>query len=370
MTKLSKTIRYLPLGALLFVAACNSSTSAVDETQSAAAGVTSETKQAQQTAQTTAPATNAEQAAETEEAKPVKTAKIIKKPGKVKDRGVYVKMIVNKNAVTNFDLERRKKFLELRREKGNRSKVAEDEMIEQIIKLQEAKRRNVLASDKQVNAAFANFAKRNRTTPSKLASDLNRMGVGAEHFKSFIKTQISWQSAVSGRFQAETINVSERDAVLQLRDSGTDKPEVTEYNFQQVVFVVPKAKRSKSFMAARRQEATAFKRGFQGCDTTLDKAKSLRDVSVIDRRRILQPELPQRWKDDVKDLTANQTSRVKDTEKGVEFIAICSTRQVNDDRAAQVSTQSQEFDSFNTKGSELSQRYLETLKSNATIIYQ
>ena len=82
------------------------------------------------------------------------------------------------------------------------------------------------------------------------------------------------------------------------------------------------------------------------------------------------PELPERWKDEVTQLDANNTSRIKDTDKGVEFIAVCNTRQVNDDRAAQITTQSGEFENFDTKGSALEQKYLKQLKSIATIIYQ
>lgn len=378
---LPKTSFGFLLGASMFaLAGCNSATSGLDSGQQTSAAKPAPGASTTVAAATPQKATDAAAAAQAasdgaaDAANPeepeIREPRIIKREGKVEKRGVYIKVLVNRNPITNFDIKRRAAFLKLRREPGNRTKLAEQEMIDQILKLQEAKRSGSLANDKMVETAFSNFAKRNRTSPAQLAKELNRLGIGADHFKEFIRTQISWQRAVSGRFQAETMNLSERDAITQLRKTGTEKPEVTEYNFKQIVFVVPQARRNKATLAARRAEATAFRQRFTGCDNAINLAKELRDVSVIDRKRIMGPELPERWKDEVTQLDSNNTSRIKDTDKGVELIAICSTRQVNDDRAAQVVTQSGEFENFNTKGTALEQKYLKQLKSIATIIYQ
>ncbi len=367
---------------LLVLSGCNTSTSAVDsakETKAAkpAANSASTTVAAaapQKATDAAAAANAATNDTEADTASPdepeIREPRIIKREGKVENRGVYIKILVNRNPITNFDIKRRAEFLKLRRVSGDRNKIAEQEMIEQILKLQEAKRSRSLATDAMVESAFSNFAKRNRASTAQLSSELNRLGIGADHFKEFLRTQISWQRAVSGRFQAETMNLTERDAITQLRKTGAEKPEVTEYNFKQIVFVVPQAQRNKSTLAARRAEATAFRQRYTGCDSAIELAKQLRDVSVIDRKRIMGPELPERWKDEVTQLDANNTSRIKDTDKGVEFIAVCNTRQVNDDRAAQITTQSGEFENFDTKGSALDQKYLKQLKSIATIIYQ
>lgn len=364
--RLGYLMKGLAVGALLAVlSACSSSTSAVDESESNKKTQANAEQKATTTAETTG-----EQAAEAEDQSETQLSKVIKKEGKVANRGVYIKLLVNKNPITNFDINRRVAFLKLRRVSGNRAKIAEQEMIEQILKLQEAKRRNVLVNDKAVNDAYASFAKRNRSTTAQLSRAMNQYGVGVDHFKAYIRTQMSWQRAVSGRFQAETSRVSEQDAVIKLRDSGSEKPEVTEYNFQQVVFVVPSAQRTKSKLAARRVEANAFRQRFTSCGETINLAKTLKDVSVIERKRILEPELPETWKDEIKNVDSKGTTRAKETNKGVEFIAICNSKTVSDDRAAQVSTQSAEFESFNKKGSELDKRYLDELKSRATIIYQ
>ncbi|MEM7216077.1 MAG: peptidylprolyl isomerase [Pseudomonadota bacterium] len=373
MTNFARSSGILTVGLLaLALAACNSSTSAVETKETAQKAAAEKTEKTDQQAEGETADGQATLAAEgtAEIAQEEEFAKVINKPGKVKNRGGYIKILVNKNPITNFDIRRRVNFLKLRRARGNHTKLAEKELIEQKIKLAEARSRNVLATDAQVDAAFANFAKGNRASPSQLATELGRLGVGVKHFKEFIRSQISWQRAVQGRFQAETQQVSERDVVTRLRKSGSTKPEVTEYNIQQIIFVIPENKRNNNTLAVRRKEAVAFRQRFTKCEDTIQQAKALRDVSVVDRSRIMEPELPLRWKEDIVNIDGNGTTRVKETERGIEIMAICGKRVVNDDHAAKLTTQSDEFASFNEKGSKLSEDYLAQLVSRSIVVYQ
>jgi len=347
--------------ALLFSAAACSSTSSSNNKSSATNKTATQTSALE--------TVNSEDAPEVAEEKK-ELAKVITKKGAVANRGGFIKVLVNKTPVTNYELRSRVQFLKLRRVGGNRQQVAQKEMIEQALKLEEASRLRTLATDDQVNKAFASFAKNNRATPAQLSSELNRLGVGAQHFKDFIKTQISWNSTVQRRFQSQTSQVSERDVVTGLRKSGSAKPELTEYAFKQIVFVVPKAKRNSSTLAARKREALAFRQRFPGCDQAINDVKKLRDVSIIDRNRILEPELPERWRQPMINADSKGTTKIVETENGVEFIAICSKRLVSDDRAAVVAQQSEEFTKFNTKSSAVEEKYLDELRSKATIVYQ
>ncbi len=370
-----KSSSQIPLAFALALAAvalagCNSSTTAIEgkETAKKTSTGVQETATAEQTnadGQTTVAAEGSDK-----DKNLLEVAKVINQPGKVKNRGGYIKILVNKQPITNYDIQQRAKFLQLRRVSGNRTKLAEKELIEQIIKLQESRGRNVLATDQMVDQAFARFAKGNRATPSRMANELNKMGVGSAHFKEFIRTQMSWQRAVQGKFSAETQQKSERDIVTQLRKSGSAKPEVTEYNLQQVIFVVPAAKRSRSLLSARKSEAQAFRQRFTSCEQSVTQAKALRDVSVVDRKRIMEPELPENWKNDVAALNKNGLTRPKETDRGVEIMVVCDKQIVSDDHAAQISNQSSEFENFGQKGSKVGEEYLQSLVERSTIIYR
>jgi len=346
--------RYFPYFILILlglaVSGCNTSTSAVDSAGSKKA---------------------LEQAAQSQLASEKKKLERIdrNKNRSTSRKGTHIRVLVNNTPITNYDVNRRAAFLKLRRIGGNRQKKAEEEMIEQALKIQEATKRRTLASTAQVNESFAGFAKRNRASPSKMANELNRMGVGADHFKGFIRTQISWQRTVTGKFSSQTRKVSQRDAIFDLKKSGSDKPETTEYILKQIIFVVPEARR-KSILNARRKEARSFRQRFTSCEGAILLAKELRDVAVIDRGRVLEPELPPIWKDAIISTEVGKTTKPKDTAKGVELMAVCKKRSISDDRTAQVVNQSKEFSDFGKKGTKVADDYLAQLRKDAVIIYR
>ena len=59
-----------------------------------------------------------------------------------------------------------------------------------------------------------------------------------------------------------------------------------------------------------------------------------------DLGRVLAPQLPPEWADQIKKTKAGAATPVRETERGVEFIGICSAREVSDDKVAQMVFQS------------------------------
>jgi|GEM_PF-124408 len=304
-----------------------------------------------------------------EEEKEKSGARIIRQKSKLSKKGTNIPVLVNREPITNYDIKKRAAFLKLRRIGGNRTQKATEELIDEKIKYQEAVEKNTLASDAAVNRAFTGFAKSNKLTANQMAKVLNQSGVTAKHFKEFLRMQISWQRTVGAKFRNESRNVSQADALFSIRKSGDAKPETREYILQQVIFVVPAAKR-KSLLKPRMIEAKAFSQQFTNCDDTISQAKNLRDVSIKKLGRLMELELPQLWREEVTNTEVGKTTRVKETPKGAELIAVCSVRSVSDDKAAQLVTQSKEFSSFSTKGNAASENYLQELRKKATIIYR
>ncbi|MEZ5791299.1 MAG: peptidylprolyl isomerase [Nitratireductor sp.] len=298
----------------------------------------------------------------------VEGAKVIRQRSTVAQKGTYIKVLVNGEPITNYDIQRRAKFRQVRRLKATTSET-EKELIDEKLKLQEASKRGLVASDAQVNAAFANFAQNNRSTPAKISSDLDRIGIGAQHFKEFIRAQISWSRTFSSKLQSEAVSKNESGAIFDLRKSGSSKPQTTEYQLKEIIFVVPEDKR-KTMMKTRKQEALGFQQRFAGCDTLFDQVKGLRDVAIKDAGRLMQPELPPLWKKDIEATSEGQTTAPKETEKGVELIAVCKARLTSDDRAAEVMAKSELYDSLEAKGDTAADDYLAELRKSATIVYK
>lgn len=274
-----------------------------------------------------------------------------------------IRYVVNNLPVTSYDIDRRVAFLRLQREGGNLRQKASDQMIEQALKLQEMQRRNINIPEEMVNQAYQRFASGNRMTTSQLNQVMAQSGVTAAHFKDFIRSQIGWSRVMQAR-NSSSGGMSEQDVVAKMLEQGGNKPSATEYMLQQVIFVVPSAERSK-LLGKRQREAQALRGRFRGCDSTREFAKGLIDVTVRDLGRILEPELPGDWKDQIKKTSPGNATGVRTTERGVEFIGVCSTREVSDDRVAQMMFQSE--GSGGEDMEKASKEYLAELRKNARI---
>ncbi|WP_287120921.1 peptidylprolyl isomerase [Mesorhizobium sp.] len=273
-----------------------------------------------------------------------------------------IKYVVNNVPITTGDIQHRAAFLRLQRKKGN----AAEEMIEQTLRVAEAKRLGIRISDAQVEAAYQRFATTNKMQLKQLDGVMAQSGVGKEHFKEFIRSQMAWNQALTARHRSESGgSVSEQDAVRRMLDKGGNKPTAMEYMLQQVIFVVPAAERSAT-LSKRKREADAMRARFNGCNTSREFAKGLIDVTVRDLGRILAPQLPPDWADQIKATKVGGATPTRETDRGVEFIGICSSREVSDDKAAQMVFQSE--GSSGKDADELSTKYIEELRKKARIV--
>ena len=271
-----------------------------------------------------------------------------------------IKYIVNDVPVTSYDIARRAAFLKLQRRSGS----ASDAMIEQALQVSEINRRRIKIADQQVDDAYARFAAGNKLSVAQVDQIMAQSGVTKAHFKDYIRAQMGWSQVLGAKVRSEA-RISEQDAVQRMLQQGGTKPTATEYLLQQVIFVVPASERSAQ-LGKRKREAEAMRARFNGCDTTREFAKGLLDVTVRDLGKVLAPELPPDWAESIKSPKTGQATAVRETDRGVEFIGICSAREVSDDRVAQMVFQSEI--AGEEKPSKLSEEYLAELRKNARII--
>ncbi len=283
-------------------------------------------------------------------------------------RANEIAVIVNGNPITTYDLDRRRKLLRLQRTKGNLKKKAQEQLIEEAIKMSEVRRLRAAVSDAAVNQSFARFARANKLSAKQMSQILAQAGVGADHFKEFIRVQMSWPRAVSARFGSRRGGMSTEELVSKMLERGGEKPSTTEYILQQVVFVVPKSKRN-AILSKRKREAESMRNRFVDCRSTRQFAKGLRDVSVIELGRVMQPALPADWKKLVEKTPQGKTTSARVTDRGVEFLAVCSSKQVSDDLAAEMVFRLEESQKPASENAN-SAKYLAELREKARISYR
>ncbi|MGY5802648.1 peptidylprolyl isomerase [Rhizobium sp. LEGMi12c] len=278
-----------------------------------------------------------------------------------------VKVLVNSQVITSGDIAKRVAFLKLQRQKGDLNKLAKDQLVDETLKRAEISRLRMSVSTTDVDAAFGRFASSNKMTPAQLGQILEKAGVGVDHFKSYIAVSMSWPRVVNARFGARS-RMSNDDLVTRMTENKT-KPVTTEYFLKQIVFVVPAAKRN-AILNQRKSEAEASRSKFPGCDQAKVFAATMHDVSVQDLGRVLAPEVPEMWKPLLEKASGNTTAPIV-TDRGVEYVAICSQRQVNDDVAAAAVFRAEDIGKDKATGvSANDKKYMDELRSKAQIVYR
>lgn len=278
-----------------------------------------------------------------------------------------VVVVVNKTPIINTDVARRVAFLKLQRQTGNLQKMAKDQLIDEALKREEIARLRMSVSTEDVDRAFERFAQGNKLSAAQMTQILDRAGVGVDHFKAFIAVQMSWPRLVNARYGSS--GKMSPDELVKRMQENKEKPVTTEYFLQQVIFVVPASRRNE-ILAKRKAEADKARPNFPGCDKAKDFAKTMLDVSVRDLGRVMKPELPEEWRPLIEKPAANGTTGARVTERGVEFLAICSQRQVSDDTAAEIVFRAEDIGKQKKGGENPNDaKYLAELRQQAQIVY-
>lgn len=276
-----------------------------------------------------------------------------------------VRAVVNREAITSYQIAQRAAFLRIRRETAS-NEAALNELIDEALKRQEMRRRGITIPDEAIDGYVANFAQGNNLTNDQLRQAFGQAGFSLESFREFVRIGMGWSQAVQANMRQSEV-LSEQDAVQRMLQQGGQKLSTTEYTLQQVIFVVPQAERG-SAMGRRMQEANALRQRFTTCPATYQFAQGLRDVTVRELGRVAQPALPPAWREQISGISGRGLTRAQETERGVEFIAVCDQRSVSDDRSATMALQAREFEALNASGADPGADFLKTLRDQATII--
>jgi peptidyl-prolyl cis-trans isomerase SurA len=147
-----------------------------------------------------------------------------------------------------------------------------DELMEERIKLQEAKRLNVAIEDSQVDDIIKGLAERNKMTPAQFAEHLKGMGTDIAAMKSRFKATLSWNDVIRRRF-ASQVSVSQKD-IDRFAASTTTGEDDVELQLQRITLPVP-GKIDQKALSERFRDADKVRQSFGGCKTAAAVAAKL-----------------------------------------------------------------------------------------------
>ena len=197
----------------------------------------------------------------TERLKEILNETIKANPGKSKDEIIA---IFDKRK-KDFGLSLQKQAVEQARSSSfpAMKKQALEELIDERLKLQEAKRLNVAVADDEVNRAIAGIAERNKVTEAELAV---KVGGSLEAMKTRIRSTLSWNEVVRKQFGGQ-ITVTSRDVDKLVATGAATAEDQSELTLQRIRLALP-AKISQGDVAKRVQDAEVIRAKFTDCKTS------------------------------------------------------------------------------------------------------
>lgn len=207
------------------------------------------------------------------------------------------------------------------------------------LKLQEAKRLDVLADDIEVNEQIADIAKRQGVSEQEFLQGLASQGVKPSSFKQHIRIRISWQRVLARKFRGEA-SVGQLELDEALTTASTAKPvegeaaaaepsgDEVQLQLQRVTLLMP-GKLNQNLMAQRLDEADQLRGKAQGCTNMALIARAAENAKHRNLGNVRLASLPA----EVRPLLANAEKGMvtppvfvaEDSagDSGVQFYAVC-----------------------------------------------
>jgi peptidyl-prolyl cis-trans isomerase SurA len=233
-------------------------------------------------------------------------------------------VIVNGEPITALDVDQRSKLSQLSTHKVPARQEVLDELINERLKLREAKKFGLDVSASEVDTAYASMAGRMRFTADQLTQQLARSGVNVATLKARIKADIAWSQIVRGRYQA-SLQIGEKD-ILSAMETKSDDSVGYDYTMRPILFLVP-AGSPETLIDGRKREAEALRGRFQGCEEGITFARALRDVAVREQVIRSSADIPAELRKVLEGIEVGRLTPPEVTKFGIEMFAICAKKE-------------------------------------------
>lgn len=241
-------------------------------------------------------------------------------------------------------------------------KDAQEELIEEKLKLQEARRLGIEISDDDVNRIIKGIAERNKVTEAQFAQNLKAMGGDISVMKARFRAQLAWREVVRRKFSGQ-ISVNQRDVDRLMAKAKSTDGDAVELQIQKISLPLP-AKLDQTALAQRLADADALRRRFAGCKTTSVLAQSLPGAKFEDLKFVKPSTVAEPARSFLLSAKDGEMLPPQTAGSGIDIYVVCARRDLKaDDKVreeAQAELTSKEFETLAT-------RHLRDLRQDALI---
>jgi len=270
-----------------------------------------------------------------------------------------VKISVNGTPITDVQISQRLALMKLENRSG--AKAAQDELVNEALQVQEAKRLGFTISESDIDNAVLQVARNMKVSNSNLEKILTERGVPMSTLRDRLKANLAW-SKVSATAISARVSVSEADIDKEAKAKLTAANSY-DYILKEVLFLTVKGGPS---VASRTAQANQYRKAFKGCDNAVQESLSYTDAAVRDVGRRHATQMPDPIAAELGKLNVGGITSPRVVEGGVSMLAVCA-KEVSDDTTYLADTirQTQGNGALKTEAD----KYLANLKAKAQIVY-
>jgi len=240
-------------------------------------------------------------------------------------RAQSVAVMVNGEPITNYDIEQRSKLNFLTTHKQMSRQEVINELIDEKVKIKEAKRFGVDPTSSDIEQSFAAMSQRMRITADQLAKTLENQGIRPETMKARIRADMVWTSLVRGRYK-ESLQVGEKDVNEKAQEGGEKtETEAFEYKMQPIVLIVPRGS-PPAMIESRKREADALRERVQTCEEANSYFKSMQNAAIREPVTKTSADLPGPLRELLDKTPIGHLTTPEITKQGVEMVALCGRK--------------------------------------------
>jgi peptidyl-prolyl cis-trans isomerase SurA len=243
---------------------------------------------------------------------------------------------------------------------------AKEELIEERLKVQEAKKLGIEVTDDDVKRMLQTVAERNKMTYDQFAQHLKGMGVAVSTMGERFRAQRAWRDLIARRYGAQ-VSVTQFDVDRVLSSGGSEAgSETVELQIGKIVLGLP-AKIDQQALAKRFADAESLRRKFSGCKSLGQLVNGVSGAKLEDLRFVKPGAIPEPMRSMLLSAKDGDMLPPATTGAGVEIYALCGRRAAAADEAKRSKAKEDlQYKQLET----LAQRHMRNLRQDAHIEYR
>ncbi len=291
---------------------------------------------------------------------------------------------VNDKPITSFDIDQRLRLLKIlgAKQDGDRKKALQA-MIDEVIKIGEAKKYNAAPSDKEIDAQLLRMAKGLDTDGEGLRAKLKKQGIALSSLQQYVAAQIAFGRILSGKYQVQ-IKVEPAEVDKKMAEIKKDfeqkvgammndprmKP-VEIYTILEIDLPVETAD-DPMLLQARAIEANQYIQNFKGCGNARAAASGIFNVKIGKKIDAVAAKIPKPMKQALDRVGPGKAMGPARGPKGIQVIGFCGKRTIKPPKPNYVMPTTQQVENAvsNEKYAAVEEKYMSQMRKLALVEYK